>query len=695
MTVKKVVKEEINHGNDWFDEKEIEVTRDGNKSFGISIVGGTVNVSDNTMVSGIFIKNIMPNSSAEQCRLLNIGDRILAVDGINIRNFTHEQAMTTMKNAGSKILLRVQSIIKNNDDFSQISIPKKMIPPPITPCKTPDRELIHDGNSSTFIDEIQNDENDTKISIKNKKDFCIATPPLPTTESENSSDEEDTQNMEGKTFTKAGVEIDRASAGNVRRSKEESAIDTEQEDCFGYTTCKLKKKYGSMGQVFMHVIIRKDNGYLGISLAGHRDRTKMACFIAGINPKGMASSTPLEIGDEIVEVNGIVLQGRSHLNVPTILKSIIGTSLKFVIIRRKPSADDLAVKPVTQFPLCLDEDEDVFAHYTNVRMVQIKKGNSGLGIMIIEGKHAEVGQGIFISDIQEGSMADMAGLHIGEMILAVNKDSLIGCSYETAASLLKKSDGVVVLKICNPNKTKETSTNSITSTSITVKGSSDAKACSASPDKATQSSRPVTPMPKKSPAKEVVDPSKALIVPNENTTIEIDTNNKPLGVVAVGSELNIHTDAVIIDILPDGIASKDKRLQIFDQITEINGNKINQDCSEKQLQKYLKDLQPKMRLTIFRSDVESTEKVEFDLMKKPGKQFGIGLRIHHPKGMILTEVLPGGIIELDGRLRKGDIITHINSESVCNLSHEDSSILLKTIQGKATFKVLRPIPKKR
>lgn len=59
-----------------------------------------------------------------------------------------------------------------------------------------------------------------------------------------------------------------------------------------------------MGQVFMHVIIRKDNGYLGISLAGHRDRTKMACFIAGINPKGMASSTPLEIGDEIVEVSG-------------------------------------------------------------------------------------------------------------------------------------------------------------------------------------------------------------------------------------------------------------------------------------------------------------------------------------------------------------------------------------------------------
>lgn len=37
------------------------------------------------------------------------------------------------------------------------------------------------------------------------------------------------------------------------------------------------------------------------------------------------------------------------------------------------------------------------------------KGQYGLGIMIIEGKHAEVGQGIFISDIQEGSAAEQVG----------------------------------------------------------------------------------------------------------------------------------------------------------------------------------------------------------------------------------------------------------------------------------------------
>lgn len=34
------------------------------------------------------------------------------------------------------------------------------------------------------------------------------------------------------------------------------------------------------------------------------------------------------------------------------------------------------------------------------------QGTQSLGIMIIEGKHAEVGQGIFISDLQEGSSAE-------------------------------------------------------------------------------------------------------------------------------------------------------------------------------------------------------------------------------------------------------------------------------------------------
>lgn len=54
--------------------------------------------------------------------------------------------------------------------------------------------------------------------------------------------------------------------------------------------------------------------------------------------------------------------------------------------------------------------------------------------MIIEGKHSDVGQGIFISDIQENSNAENAGVKIGEMILAVNKDLLIDTNYDTVSA---------------------------------------------------------------------------------------------------------------------------------------------------------------------------------------------------------------------------------------------------------------------
>ncbi|CRK90694.1 CLUMA_CG004391, isoform A, partial [Clunio marinus] len=94
----------------WGQEREVILERVQNKSFGISIVGGKVNVSGDSLVSGIFIKNIIVGSSADKCSLLKIGDRILAVDGVDIRNSSHELAVKTIKNASDKMTLLVQSL---------------------------------------------------------------------------------------------------------------------------------------------------------------------------------------------------------------------------------------------------------------------------------------------------------------------------------------------------------------------------------------------------------------------------------------------------------------------------------------------------------------------------------------------------------------------------------------------------------
>lgn len=65
---------------------------------------------------------------------------------------------------------------------------------------------------------------------------------------------------------------------------------------------KLKKKFGPLGGKVIRANIQRDAGSLGLALAGCRDRTKMGCFVAGINPKGMASSQNVKVGDEILEV---------------------------------------------------------------------------------------------------------------------------------------------------------------------------------------------------------------------------------------------------------------------------------------------------------------------------------------------------------------------------------------------------------
>lgn len=68
-------------------------------------------------------------------------------------------------------------------------------------------------------------------------------------------------------------------------------------------TEKIRKKYKSFGKEVMMATIKKNIQNVGISLAGHQDRTKMAVFICGLHPQGAAFECgQLKIGDEIIEV---------------------------------------------------------------------------------------------------------------------------------------------------------------------------------------------------------------------------------------------------------------------------------------------------------------------------------------------------------------------------------------------------------
>lgn len=74
--------------------------------------------------------------------------------------------------------------------------------------------------------------------------------------------------------------------------------------CLPPSTVKIQKKYQSLGHKVILVKVEKDRRGLGISLAGHKDRNRMAVFVCGLNPKGAAHKTgEISVGDEILEVN--------------------------------------------------------------------------------------------------------------------------------------------------------------------------------------------------------------------------------------------------------------------------------------------------------------------------------------------------------------------------------------------------------
>lgn len=68
-----------------------------------------MNISKDTQVSGIFIKNIIAGSPAEKCMQIKIGDRILSVNENDVRQATQEETINLIKNAGCSIALILQS----------------------------------------------------------------------------------------------------------------------------------------------------------------------------------------------------------------------------------------------------------------------------------------------------------------------------------------------------------------------------------------------------------------------------------------------------------------------------------------------------------------------------------------------------------------------------------------------------------
>ena len=148
-------------------------------------------------------------------------------------------------------------------------------------------------------------------------------------------------------------------------------------------------------------------------------------------------------------------------------------------------------------------------------------------------------------------------------------------------------------------------------------------------------------------------------------------------------------DAVIIhEIYPGGAVSIDGRLRPGDQILEVNGEDLRHAPHEQAI-KALRQTPPVIKMKVFRdrNDINSNENCEiFDvkLTKKQGK--GLGLSIVGKKdgtGIYVSEIVKGGIADLDGNLMIGDQILQVNGRDLTNVEQEEAALILKVFRSNA------------
>ncbi|KAM6364217.1 multiple PDZ domain protein isoform 9-T9 [Pluvialis apricaria] len=484
--------------------------------------------------------------------------------------------------------------------------------------------------------------------------------------------------------------------------------DVEKEDEFGYSWKKIMQRYGNLPGELHMIELEKGRTGLGLSLAGNKDRSRMSVFIVGIDPNGAAGKDGrLQIADELLEINGQILYGRTHQNASSIIKCA-PSKVKIIFIRSKDAVNQMAVCPAksVEGSHCTSgtlqhQEIDIsaanssacsdFSSCKNIQYVELPKDQGGFGIAISE---EDTVNGVVIKSLTDhGAAAKDGRIKVGDQILAVDDEIVVGYPVEKFISLLKTSKTMVRLTINSAETDSLTAAPVPSSTApaerrnmqppATVPSSS-----SPEPEAVKNTSRSST------PATLASDPATCPIIPGCETTIDISKGRTGLGLSIVGGADTLLGAIIIHEVYEEGAASKDGRLWAGDQILEVNGIDLRNATHDEAIN-VLRQTPQKVRLTVYRDEAQYKEEDMYDvlnieLQKKPGK--GLGLSIvgkRNDTGVFVSDIVKGGIADTDGRLMQGDQILTVNGEDVRNANQEAVAALLKCSLGTVRLEVGR------
>ncbi|XP_038161505.1 harmonin [Cyprinodon tularosa] len=192
---------------------------------------------------------------------------------------------------------------------------------------------------------------------------------------------------------------------------------------------------------------------LGLSVRGGLE---FGCglYISQIVKDGQAYNVGLQVGDEIVRINGYSISSCIHEEVISLIKikKIVSLKVRHVgMIPVKSSSDEpLKWQFVDQFVSESGEKRSSLAGLMSIGGKEIKEkkvflslvGTKGMGISISSGPTQK--PGIYISNVKPGSLAAEVGLEVGDQIVEVNGVDFTTVDHKEAVKALKSSRSLTI-----------------------------------------------------------------------------------------------------------------------------------------------------------------------------------------------------------------------------------------------------------
>ncbi|XP_029541663.2 harmonin [Oncorhynchus nerka] len=191
---------------------------------------------------------------------------------------------------------------------------------------------------------------------------------------------------------------------------------------------------------------------LGLSVRGGLE---FGCglFISQIVKDGQAGNSGLQMGDEIVRINGYSISSCIHEEVINLIKTKKTVSLKVrqvgMIPVKSSTEEVLKWQFVDQFVSDSGTKNSV-AGLASMGGKEIKEkkvflslvGTKGMGISISSGPTQQ--PGIYVSNVKPGSLAAEVGLQIGDQIVEVNRVEFTNLDHKEAVRVLKSSRSLTI-----------------------------------------------------------------------------------------------------------------------------------------------------------------------------------------------------------------------------------------------------------